>query len=88
MCAHKPGRTILEHLDRPVYEPLPKGDFKYFLFESQLQECAYWLGIQIELPHIDASTELNKPTLTPDQEAIVRQIYADDIILWESLQSK
>lgn len=86
MCAHKPGRTILEHLNRPVYEPLPKGDFKYFLFESQLQECAYWLGIHTTLPHIDPSIESNKPILTPDQEAIVRQIYAEDIILWESLQ--
>jgi hypothetical protein len=88
MCAHKPGRTILEHLDRPAYGSLPKGDFKYFLFESQLQECAEWLGLPTPLLHIDASIESNKPILTPDQEAIVRQMYADDIILWESLQSK
>jgi hypothetical protein len=73
-------------LNQPVYGSLPKGDFKYFLFESQLQECAYWLGIQISLPHIDSSTESNKPTLTLDQEAIVRQIYAEDIAVWESLQ--
>lgn len=88
MCAHKPERTILEHLDRPVYGPIPKGDFKYFLFESQLEECAEWLGLPIPLPHIDSSTESNKPILTLDQEALVRQIYAEDIILWESLQSK
>jgi hypothetical protein len=86
MCAHKPGKTIIEHLNRPVYGPLPKGDFKYFLFESQLQECAEWLGLPNPLPHIDASIESNKPTLTPDQESIVRQIYAVDIALWESLQ--
>jgi hypothetical protein len=81
MCSHK-------HLDRPPYGPLPKGDFKYFLFESQLQECAEWLGLTTSLPHIDASIESNKPILTPDQEAIVRQMYADDIILWESLKNK
>lgn len=87
MCAHKPGRTILEHLDRPPYGPLPKGHFKYFLFESQLQECAEWLGLPTPLPHIDVSTESNKPILTPDQEDVVKQIYAEDIVLWDSLQS-
>lgn len=87
MCAHKPERTIVEHLDRPVYGPFPKGNFtRYFRFEDQLQDCAYWLGINMPLPHIDPSIESNKPILTPDQEAIVRQIYAEDIILWESLQ--
>jgi hypothetical protein len=88
MCAHKLEKTIEEHLKRPIYGPLPKGNFKYFLFESQLNECAEWLGLPAPLPHIDASIESNKPILTPDQEAIVRQIYADDVALWESLQSK
>lgn len=78
MCAQK-------HLDRPPYSPLPKGDFKYFLFESQLKECAEWLGLPTPLPHIDASTESNKPILTSYQEDIVRQIYAEDIVLWEAL---
>jgi len=86
ICAHKPEKTIEEHLNQPVYGPLPKGDFQYFLFESQLEECAEWLGLPLPLPHIDASIESNKPILTPEQEAIVRQIYSDDIALWESLQ--
>jgi hypothetical protein len=61
-------------------------DKKIFLFESQLQECADWLGITVPLPQIDATEEANKPTLTPEQEARVREIYAADIALWESLQ--
>jgi hypothetical protein len=86
MCAHKPEKTIEEHLNRPVYGPLPKGNFKYFLFETQLNECAEWLGLPTPLPHIDASIESNKPVLTPDQETILKQIYAEDVALWESLQ--
>ena len=88
MCAHKLDKTLEEHLSQQYYGILPRGDFKYFLFETQLDECAEWLGLPTPLPHIDASTESNKPILTPDQEAIVRQIYAEDIVLWESLQSK
>ncbi|NDD83230.1 hypothetical protein EBZ38_02985 [bacterium] len=87
MCAHRPEKTLQEHLNRPVYGPLPIGNFiKYFRFEDELEECAKWLGLSTPIPHINASRESNKPILTEDQEALVRQIYADDIALWESLQ--
>lgn len=86
MCAHKLEKTIEDHLKKPIYGPLPKGNFKYFLFETQLNECAEWLGLPTPLPHIDASIESNKPVLTPDQETILKQIYAEDVALWESLQ--
>jgi hypothetical protein len=88
MCAHKPERTIQEHLDAPVYGPLPTGDFlRYFRFEDQLQDCADWLGITVPLEQIDPTEPTAKPDLTPEQEARVREIYAADIALWESLQS-
>jgi hypothetical protein len=86
MCAHRQEKTIEEHLKQPIYGSLPKGNFQYFLFESQLEECAEWLGLPLPLPHIDASVESNKPILTPEQETSIRQIYAYDIALWESLQ--
>ena len=87
MCAHRPNRTIEEHLQQPVYGPLPAGQFsKLFRFEDQLQECADWLGITVPLEQIDPTEPSSKPDLTPEQEARVREIYADDIALWESLQ--
>jgi hypothetical protein len=87
MCAHRPERTLEEHLDSPMYGPLPTGNFaRYFRFENQLDAAAEWLGLPTPLPQEDATEEADKPTLTPEQEARVREIYADDIALWESLQ--
>ena len=87
MCAHRPQRTLEEHLDSPAYGPLPQGTFaRYFRFEDQLDAAAEWLGLPTPLPHEDATNEADKPTLTAEQEARVREIYADDIKLWEGLQ--
>jgi hypothetical protein len=87
MVAHRRWRTLEEHLDSPVYGPLPQGDFsRYFRFEGQLDAAAEWLGLPTPLPQEDATNEAAKPALTPEQEARVREIYADDIALWESLQ--
>jgi hypothetical protein len=87
MCAHRLDRTLEEHLDSPMYGPLPQGTFaRYFRFEDQLDAAAEWLGLPTPLPHEDATDEADKSTLTPEQEARVREIYADDIALWESLQ--
>ena len=89
MVAHKSNLTLEEHLNNPAYPPLPKGNFaQYFIFEDQLQECAYWLGIESILDKIDATEDESKPVLTPEQETIVRDIYIDDMILWEKLQNK
>jgi hypothetical protein len=86
-CAHRPNISVADHLANPIYETIPQHPWKkIFLFESQLQECADWLGITVPLPQIDATEKANKPTLTPEQEARVREIYAADIALWESLQ--
>jgi hypothetical protein len=87
MCAHRPERTLEEHLDAPIYGPLPQGTFdRYFRFEDQLDDAAEWLGLPTPLPQEDATDEAAKPVLTPEQEARVREIYAADIALWESLQ--
>jgi len=70
-----------------VYGPLPTGNFaRYFRFEDQLNEAAEWLGLPTPLPQEDATNEADKPTLTAEQEARLREIYADDVALWESLQ--
>jgi len=87
MVAHRPWRTLEEHLDAPAYGRLPKGTFaRYFRFEDQLNEAAEWLGLPTPLPQEDATNEADKPMLTAEQEARVRGIYAEDIALWESLQ--
>jgi hypothetical protein len=85
-CAHRPQISIEQHLANPFYKPLPQGQWvKIFLFETQLQECADWLGITVPLEQIDPTEENDKPTLTSEQENIVKQIYANDMALWESL---
>ena len=87
MISHK-NLNIDEQLVKPMYGPLPQGNFvRYFRFEDQLNEAAEWLGLQTPLPQDDASDPVDKPILTPEQEARVREIYADDIVLWESLHT-
>jgi hypothetical protein len=86
-CACMPSRALEEHLNGPLYRPLPQGEFaRYFRFEDQLNEAAEWLGLPTPLPQEDATDPALKPNLTPEQEARVRDIYADDIALWESLK--
>ena len=87
MVAHRPERTLEEHLASPVYGPLPQGSFaRYFRFEDQLDEAAAWLGLPTPLPQEDATDPAAKPTLTAEQEARVRELFADDLALWQSLQ--
>lgn len=86
MCSHRPDRSIDEHLNSPCYGPLPPGPFaRLFRFEDQLNACAEWLGLPVPLPQEDATEEANKPTLSEEQLTRVREIFADDIALWESL---
>lgn len=85
MVAHR-GLDVGQQLQSPMYPPLPQLPYvRLFRHEDQLQECAGWLGISTPLPHLDATEPASKPTLTPRQEARVRQIYAADIEIWESL---
>lgn len=88
MVAHA-GTSVEEQLARPRYgaEFTHGTQFdRLFRFEDQLQECAGWLGITVPLPHLDATEPAEKPILNPEQEYRVREIYAADIALWESLQ--
>jgi hypothetical protein len=86
LCAHRLNMTVDEHLANLCYGPLPQGNFvRYFRFEDQLNDAAEWLGLPTPLPQEDATSESDKPPLTPEQEARVREIYAADIALWESL---
>jgi hypothetical protein len=86
MIAHR-QLNVDEQLDSPMYGPLPQGNFvRCFRFEDQLDAAAEWLGLPTPLPQEDATQEAGKPTLTAEQESRVREIYADDIALWESLQ--
>lgn len=60
------------------------GDIKFFRMD-QLQECADYLGIEVPLKTIN-KTKRAKPTLTSKQENLLRDYYADDVALWESIQ--
>lgn len=60
----------------------------HFRFPDQLDACAEWLGLETPVPQLNEEPEEGKPTLTPEQEARVREIYANDIVLWESLDTK
>jgi hypothetical protein len=87
LCAHRPELTPDEHIAHLCYGPLPTGTFaRYFKFEDGLDAVAEYLELPVPLPQLDATDEADKPTLTAEQEARVREIYADDIALWESLQ--
>jgi hypothetical protein len=87
MIAHR-KLNIEEQLISPMYPPLQMGSFvRYFRFETELELCAEWLGLTWPINIFSNSDDRDKPTLTSDQEAIVRQIYADDIKLWESLNN-
>jgi hypothetical protein len=86
MIAHR-HLDVGEQLENPIYGPLPKGNFvRFFRFEDELDAAAEWLGLPTPLPQEDATDPALKPVLTPEQEARVREIYAADIALWESLQ--
>jgi hypothetical protein len=86
MCAHRLDKSLSQHLAHPSYDPLPQGTFdRAFRFENGLDAVAEYLGLPTPLPQIDATDEADKPTLTPEQEARVRELYADDVALWESL---
>lgn len=85
MVAHK-RLDLEEQLINPIYSPLFQSNFvRYFKFERDLDSACEWLGLSIPLPKEDATNDTDKPILTPEQEARVREIYANDIKLWESL---
>jgi hypothetical protein len=86
MCSHRLDRSVEEHLAAPCYGQLPAGSFaRHFRFEDGLDAVAEYLRLPLPLPQLDATDEADKPTLTAEQEARVREIYATDIALWESL---
>lgn len=77
---------VAASLTNPIYGPLPQGSFvRFFKFETQLQAAAEWLGITVPLPQEDATEPTSKPNLSAPQQARVREIYAADLALWESL---
>jgi hypothetical protein len=82
------GTDVESQLIAPIYGPIDKLPFThYFRFEDQIQEYAEWLGINTPIPVLAESDENNKPILTPEQELRVREIYQNDIALWQSLQA-
>lgn len=95
-CARQ-GVSVAEGLDRQHSDVhfwslssmgLLEQGMTYFRFPDQLDDCAEWLGLETPVPQTNDEQESSKPTLTQEQENIVRQIYADDILLWESLNAR
>jgi|5_EtaG_2_1085323.scaffolds.fasta_scaffold00140_59 hypothetical protein len=60
------------------------GDITFFRMD-QLQDCADFLGIEVPLTRIN-QTKVEKPILTLAQEKTIRDYYAEDVDLWDSLQ--
>jgi hypothetical protein len=75
--------TTWHHLT-PVTQFI-QPDSQLFVFPDIAGMAAY-LGIVAPEEHINECPAV-KPDLTPEQDAAVREIYAADLVLWESLQS-
>lgn len=60
-----------------------QGVLTYYPMQ-RVDEAAAALGLITPLPHSNEAAE--KPELTTAQEQAVREWYADDVALWESLQ--
>lgn len=58
---------------------------RFFRFPDQVDAAAAALDLSLPLPTINEATG-TKPTLTPEQEQRVRDFYAADVILWNSIQ--
>lgn len=57
----------------------------YFLFPEQADAAAEFLGLDLPLVIINEAKGV-KPDVTPEQAAAIREFYADDVALWNSLQ--
>lgn len=57
----------------------------HFRFPDEIDKCAAWLGLPVPVPQLNSESALAKPTLTAEEEAQVRQLYAADIAKWETL---
>lgn len=60
------------------------GKTTCFRFPRDIAEAAAFLGISVPMPEANKAKR-QKPTLTPKQEDSVREYYADDISLFESI---
>ena len=60
---------------------------KYFLFETQLEDCGSYLGLDLPLPALNGETNENKPKLTAEELVRVQTHFADDIALHERLKN-
>ena len=61
---------------------------KYFLFETQLEDCGSYLGLDLPLPELNGESDKNKPVLTNDILSRVQTHFADDIALYERLKNE
>lgn len=80
------GRRLLSEDVHFRAQSVYSGDpIRYFRFPDQLEEAAAALDLALPLPVINEAGGA-KPTLTAEQEQRVREWYAADVALWESLQ--
>ena len=80
------GRRLLSEdvhfRSQSVYSGNP---IRYFRFPDQIEEAAIALDLTLPLPVINENGG-NKPQLTSSQEEAIRQLYASDVALWNSIQ--
>jgi len=80
------GRNKLVENVHFVPQSRVTGDpISYYRFPEDIDLVAEILGLDLPLPIINEATAA-KPTLTTEQEHQVKDFYAKDLILWNSLQ--
>jgi hypothetical protein len=83
-----PPGTRVKLVDNAHFRPQSQfvgNPITYFKFPEQVDAAALALGLPLPLPVINENNG-TKPTLTPEQETAVREFYAADVALWDSLQ--
>lgn len=79
------GRRLLsEDVHFQAQSRFSGEQIRYFRFPDQIEQAAVALDLTLPLPEINEASR-PKPELTPQQEQRVRDFYADDVALWDSI---
>lgn len=79
------GRRLLSEDVHFRPQSVYSGDpIRHFRFPDQMEEAAKALGLSLPLPVINEGTGI-KPEISESQAAAIRELYAEDVALWNSL---
>ena len=78
------GKLLSENFHFLPQSLFSGNPIRHYRFPDQIELAAAALDLALPLPIINETTGA-KPQLTPEQEQRVREYYADDVALWDSL---